>query len=128
MNYLSTTGCALILALLATPADAGNGNALAGGWNGSLSGSTLQIGGTAAARASAGPTSQPGPSAGRGANASAQASAGASSGGSLFDFSLSSGGGQNVGAPGPEAGAGLSFLLLAGAYALLRRRRAIGRA
>lgn len=34
------------------------------------------------------------------------------------------GGGQNVGAPGPVAGAGLPFLLVAGAYALVRRRRA----
>jgi hypothetical protein len=33
-------------------------------------------------------------------------------------------GGSNVGAPGPEAGAGLPFLFLAGGYALMRRRRA----
>ncbi len=34
------------------------------------------------------------------------------------------GGGSNVGAPGPEAGAGLPFLIGAGIYALVRRRRA----
>lgn len=39
-------------------------------------------------------------------------------------FGGGGGGGQNVGAPGPVAGAGLPFLILAGAYALVRRRRA----
>lgn len=34
------------------------------------------------------------------------------------------GGGNSVGAPGPVAGAGLPFLLLAGGYALYRKRRA----
>lgn len=34
------------------------------------------------------------------------------------------GGGQNLGAPGPVAGAGLPALIVAGAYALVRRRRA----
>ncbi len=34
------------------------------------------------------------------------------------------GGTPNVGAPGPAAGAGLPFLLVAGAYALMRRHRA----
>ncbi len=33
------------------------------------------------------------------------------------------GGGSNRGVPGPVAGAGLSFLLLAGGYALVRRYR-----
>jgi hypothetical protein len=33
------------------------------------------------------------------------------------------GGGGNKGAPGPIAGAGLPFLLLAGGYALMRRYR-----
>ena len=32
-------------------------------------------------------------------------------------------GGSNAGAPGPIAGAGLPFLLLAGGYALMRRYR-----
>lgn len=40
---------------------------------------------------------------------------------------FSGGGTPNVGAPGPAAGAGLPFLLVAGAYALVRRHRA-GRA
>jgi hypothetical protein len=33
------------------------------------------------------------------------------------------GGGSNAGAPGPIAGAGLPFLLIAGGYALVRRYR-----
>lgn len=48
---------------------------------------------------------------------------GSSEAGSLSIFSGGGGGGGNVGAPGPTAGAGLPFLLLAGGYALLRRRR-----
>jgi hypothetical protein len=36
--------------------------------------------------------------------------------------------GQNRGAPGPIAGAGLPFLLLAGGYVLMRRYRNRGRA
>ena len=34
------------------------------------------------------------------------------------------GGGSNHAAPGPVAGAGLPFLVMAGAYALVRRHRA----
>jgi hypothetical protein len=37
-------------------------------------------------------------------------------------------GGSNKGAPGPIAGAGLPFLLLAGGYVLMRRYRNRGRA
>jgi hypothetical protein len=37
-------------------------------------------------------------------------------------------GARNLGAPGPEAGAGLTSLALAGAYALMRRRRTVGKA
>jgi hypothetical protein len=40
----------------------------------------------------------------------------------------SGGGGSNKGAPGPIAGAGLPFLLLAGGYVLMRRYRNRGRA
>lgn len=40
----------------------------------------------------------------------------------------SSGGGSNLGAPGPIAGAGLPFLLLAGGYVLVRRHRSRRRA
>lgn len=39
-------------------------------------------------------------------------------------FGGGGGGGQNLGAPGPVAGAGLPALIVAGAYALVRRRRA----
>lgn len=53
---------------------------------------------------------------------------GSSEAGSLSIFSGGGGGGGNVGAPGPTAGAGLPFLLVAGGYALLRRRRARGAA
>lgn len=44
-------------------------------------------------------------------------------GSSFFGGGGGGGSGSNVGAPGPIAGAGLPFLLVAGAYALVRRRR-----
>lgn len=51
-----------------------------------------------------------------------------SSSSTFFGGGGGSSGGSNVGAPGPEAGAGLPFLIVAGAYAFVRRRRARARA
>ena len=53
---------------------------------------------------------------------------GSTSSPSTFFGGGGSSGGSNVGVPGPEAGTGLPFLIVAGAYALVRRRRTRARA
>ena len=113
MNCVGTIYAAAAALCLCSPALAGNGNALAGGWNGELSGAGLHVGAPV-------PTGN-----GSGAPArQAAAPSSYSSGGSFFEFGSEGGSGQTSGgAPSPEVNAGLGLLLAGGTVAFLRRKR-----
>jgi hypothetical protein len=117
-----------VLSTICGPACAGNGNALAGGWNGEVPARSLGIGGTGGSQFGVSAVGRVAPQASASAHASSSGSVDGSSGLSIFDLGFTSGGARNLGAPGPEAGAGLTSLALAGAYALMRRRRTVGKA
>ena len=113
MKCLGRIYAAGLAICLCSPAHAGNGNALAGGWNGEMSGGGLRVG-----------SPSPTPSGGSTPAPLASASTSYSSGGSVFEFSSGGGGSQNSGgAPSPEVNAGLGLILVGGTVAFLRRRR-----
>lgn len=112
MKYVSIICSAVAAVSLCTPAWAGRGNALAGGWDGTLTSGHQQVA----------PASAP---AARNATVATSFFSGGIFAGSAFSFgSGSSGSGTNTGsAPTPEVNAALSLVLVGGTVAILRRRR-----
>ena len=117
MKYVGLVGCAVVAAGFCSPALAGRGNALAGGWDSSL---------TSGAQHTA-PASAPAP-----APAPAPAHSGTAPTISLFSggffggsgYGSGSGSSQNAGgAPSPEINAACGLILVGGTVAFLRRRR-----
>lgn len=113
MKYVSIVCLAGAAVGLCSPASAGNGNALAGGWNGQLTS------GIKSAAPGPAPVTAP-------ANVSTTVSSGGIFSGPAFSFGSGGGGsGGNTGsAPSPEVNATLSLILVGGTVAILRRRRA----
>ncbi|SDO64043.1 PEP-CTERM protein-sorting domain-containing protein [Methylobacterium phyllostachyos] len=111
MKYVSILCTSAVVIGLGSPAAAGTGNALAGGWDGTLaSRNTSPAASTAPTRVPASASTSP---------FSVEVFAGPS-------FSFGSGGGSSGntgGAPSPEANTILSLLLVGGTVAFLRRRR-----
>lgn len=111
MNYVRIGIYVVIAVNLCSPVWAGNGNALAGGWNGELSGGGLRLS----------PATAP---ANHGSPSSAPAFDSGSSSGSLFDFgSGGSSSHSSGGAPSPEVNAILGLMLAGSTVAFLRRRK-----
>ncbi len=112
MKYVSMACFAVIAVNLCSPAWAGRGNALAGGWD-----STLTNGKQNAAPAAA-------PTTTRTTASTSLFSAGIFAGSSFSLSSLGGGSGGNTGgAPSPEVNAALSLILVGGTVAFLRRRQ-----
>lgn len=113
MKYASIVGLAVVAVNLCSPAWAGRGNALAGGWDGTLT----------QGNAHADPA----------VHEPARATAHAPGSTSIFNVEVfagpvfGSGGsgpsGNSGGAPSPEVNAVLSLILAGGTMAILRRRR-----
>ncbi|MDP4003443.1 hypothetical protein [Methylobacterium sp. NEAU K] len=121
MKYVSIYCCAMIGLGLCSPALAGNGNALAGGWNGELSGRGLSVG-TAGISASGGNAAATPPSSRGQSRAESSTGGSGHSIGSHFDFDA--GASRDVGgAPAPEVNAGLGLILAGATVVFLRRRR-----
>lgn len=116
MKYVRILCYAAVAINLCSPAWAGRGNALAGGWDSSLTSATPR---SAPATAPASPSTAPastGPS-------TSLFSTGAF-GGSVFTFGSGGGSSGNTGgAPSPEVNATLGLILVGGTVAFLRRRR-----
>lgn len=113
MRYVSILCYAAVAVNLCSPAWAGRGNALAGGWDGTPTSGNQ--------RSAPAPATAPAP-----ANASPLTtlfSAGAF-GGAIFNVESAGGSSANTGgAPTPEVNATLGLILVGGTVAFLRRRR-----
>ncbi|MCJ2135903.1 hypothetical protein MKK69_17900 [Methylobacterium sp. J-026] len=107
MKYVGLVGCAVVAAGFCSPALAGRGNALAGGWD-----STLSSGAQHTAPAPAHSGTAP----------SVSLFSGGFFGGS--GYGSGSGSSQNAGgAPSPEVNAACGLILVGATVAFLRRRR-----
>lgn len=111
MKYVSIACFALVAVHLCSPAWAGRGNAIAGGWDGTLT-SGNQPSASATASASSGPA------------ASTSLFSVSLSAGPIFSFGSGGGSSGNTGgAPSPEVNATLGLILVGGTVAFLHRRR-----
>jgi len=112
MKYVSIACFAVVAVNLCAPARAGSGNALAGGWDGTLTTGKQNV------------VPAPAPTSTSTTVSTSLFSAGNFAGSSFsFGFGGGGSGGNTGGAPSPEVNAVLSLILVGGTVAFLRRRR-----